>query len=233
MCTVTGAACWSECAHTHSDQQAAPVRRRYTNAERRVAQLLNFVRCHMISAGLASCHSSGVLNFEVDPTFLENLCIRVLGCSYFSIVARSECVPHAMHCVAWNILLGISGPRRMGSAVQSEAWESEGSTVRDLATVEGKRLWNNYHYECSNPYRYFLNIACYRWHSWHSIYLCNRCLAFWVNGCNQAGLVIPIPSATAHQTVTIALRRNNRFTRGFRFAHDRTLFLKWKIRSLP
>jgi len=89
MCIVIGASCWSECAHTHSNQQNAPITRRCTNAGRRVARLLNFVRWHLISAGLASCHSSGALNFEVDPTFLENLCIPVLGCSYFSIVARN------------------------------------------------------------------------------------------------------------------------------------------------
>ena len=76
----------------HSEQQAAPIRRRCTNARRRVARLLNFVRYHLISAGIASCHSSGALNFEVDPTFLENMCICVLGCSYFSIVLRHECV---------------------------------------------------------------------------------------------------------------------------------------------
>jgi hypothetical protein len=78
------------------------------------------------------------------------------------------------------------------------------------------------------PYLYFLNITCYRSHSWHVIHLCNRCLAFYVNGCNQAGLVIPFPPATAHQRVTFALRRINRFTRVFRVAHDRTLFFLMK-----
>jgi hypothetical protein len=53
------------------------------------------------------------------------------------------------HCAAGNILLAIYGPRIIGSAAQNEAWETEGSTVRDLDTVEGKFLRNNYHNECS------------------------------------------------------------------------------------
>jgi len=43
-------------------------------------------------------------------------------------------------CVAGNILLVSYGLRSIGSAVQGGAWKSEGSTVRDLATVEGKFL---------------------------------------------------------------------------------------------
>jgi hypothetical protein len=50
---------------------------------------------------------------------------------------------------AGNILLAIYGPRTIGCAIQREAWESAGSFVRDLATVEGRFLRNNYNNECS------------------------------------------------------------------------------------
>ena len=52
-------------------------------------------------------------------------------------------------CAAGNVLFDSYGPRSIGSAVESGAWETEGSTVTDLVIVEGKFLRNNYHNECS------------------------------------------------------------------------------------